>query len=154
MAELDDVYGPVDFVLLEFTGDRLTGKAAKEVLRLVDSGIIRLYDVAFVGKRPDGEVYALDAATEFAEESDGFKELTGARSGLLGDDEIRDAAEAMEPGTLAVLIIYENRWAARFIAAAREAGGELVAAARISGTDIMDALDALDERDTPLQTAG
>lgn len=149
-----DICGPVDFVLLEFTGDRLTGKAAREVLRLVDSGIIRLYDVVFVGKRPDGEVYALDVATDDADEADGFKELTGAHSGLLGDDDIREAAQAMDPGTLAVLIIYENRWAVRFIAAAREAGGELIAAARLPGTDVMAALDAMDGQGSPLPAAG
>jgi uncharacterized membrane protein len=147
-----DVHGPVDFVLLEFTGNRLTGKAAKEVLRLVDTGIIRLYDVLFIGKGANGDVHALDLASELAEDADDFRELTGARSGLLNDDDMREAAEAMQPGTLAVLIIYENIWAIRFIAAAREAGGELVAAARIPGTDVMAALDSLEE--TPLQTAG
>lgn len=153
MVEANDVYGPVDFVLLEFTGNRLTGKAADEVLRLVDTGIISLYDALFIGKSAEGEVYALDLATGAAD-GDGFQELTGARSGLLGDEDVSAAAEAMQPGSLAVLIVYENTWAVPFVKAAREAGGELIATARIPGTDIMAALDAMEGNASPLQTAG
>lgn len=146
-----DVHGPIDFVLLEFTGNRLTGRAAEELLRLADNGTIRLFDVLFVGKSPDGEVYALDMAAEALAEAAGVRRLAGARSGLLGDDEISEAAQAMQPGSLAVLIVYENAWAIPFVAAAREAGGELVAGLRIPAEDVMAALDVLDQTNEPLQ---
>ncbi|HET6653311.1 MAG TPA: DUF6325 family protein [Nocardioides sp.] len=146
-----DVHGPVDFVLLEFREDRLTGRAADELLRLVDDGVIRLFDVAFVGKTADGEIYAVDLAAEALAEQLGLNAFAGARSGLLADDDVREAAQVMEPGTLAALIVYENSWAIPFIAAARESGAELVASARIPAADVMAALDALEQAAEPLQ---
>jgi len=138
-----DPHGPVDFVLLEFSGDRLTGRAAQAMLDLVDRGIISVYDVLVVGKEDDGTTYTLDLA-ESLDRLGGFADLGWARSGLLTEDDMVAAADAMVPGTLAVLIVYENTWAIPFIAATREAGGELIASARIPAQDIMDALDALD----------
>jgi hypothetical protein len=146
----EDVSGPVDFVLLEFPADRMKGRAAQELVRLVDDGIISLLDVMFVGKTADGEVYALDLAAEALAEA-GFGDLVGARSGLLGDEDMAEAAHALEPGTVATLIVYENTWARPFVAAAREAGAELVAGARIPAPDVMAALDALDQAGEPLQ---
>jgi Family of unknown function (DUF6325) len=142
-----DVHGPVDFVLLEFTGNRLTGRAAEELLSLVDRGIVHVYDVLVVGKDENGAAYAVDLA-EAADQVGGFADLQGARSGILADDDLQQAAGAMVPGTLAALIVYENTWAIPFVAAARESGGELVAGGRIPAQDVMDALEALDARET------
>ncbi len=136
----DDIHGPVDFVLLEFPGDREpTGEAAAELARLVESGIIRLYDLAVIQKQADGTFSGI-----VLDEIEGFAAFAGARSGLLGDDDLAEAAAAMAPGTIAALIVYENAWAAPFVGAARRAGGELIATARIPAQDLMDALDALD----------
>jgi hypothetical protein len=138
-----DVYGPIDFVLIEFPDDRLTGGAAQAALDLVDKGIITLYDVLVVGKAEDGSVYAVDLADD-EDRLGGFAGLAPVRSGLLSDDDMRAAADAMVPGTLAVLIVYENTWAVPFVAAARQSGGEMIASARIPAQDVMDALDALE----------
>ena len=138
-----DVHGPIDFILIEFAADRLTGGAAQAMLDLVDKGIVALYDVLVVGKADDGTVYALDLADNVAQVG-GFADLAWVRSGLLTDEEMQEAAATMQPGTLAVLIVYENTWAVPFIAAAKESGGELIAGARIPAQDVMDALDALD----------
>ena len=142
-----DVHGPVDFVLLEFPEDRLEGRAAEELLRLVSNGIVALYDVLIVGKSQDGEAYAVDLA-DAAASLGGFADLGWARTGLLSEDDMREAAAAMEPGRLAALIVYENTWAIPFVAAAREAGGELVAGARIPAADVIEALDALESMDS------
>src|SRR5262245_57887317 len=137
-----DVHGPIDFVLIEFPEDKLTGEASKALLDLVDRGIIRLYDLMVVSKGTDGSVRAL----EISEDPDGggFSYFAGARSGLLGDDDLQEAASAMEPGTVAALIVYENSWAIPFVAAARASGGELIASARIPATDVMEALNSLE----------
>jgi hypothetical protein len=135
-----DVHGPIDFVLIEFSENRLTGGAAQALLDLVDKGIVALYDVMVVGKENDGSVYALDLAG-------GFTDLAWVQSGLLTEKDMREAAGTMQPGTLAVLIVYENMWAIPFIAAAMESGGELIAGARISAKDVMDSLDALEARE-------
>jgi hypothetical protein len=135
-----DAHGPIDFVLLEFPGDRLTGRASEELFKLVENGTIHLLDLLVVGKSPDGDVFLLD----LSEDAGGFTLLTGARSGLLGDDDVAEAATAIEPGRVAALIVYENAWAVPFVAAARESGGELVASARIPAVDVMRALDDLE----------
>ena len=141
--ETADVHGPIDFVLLEFHEDRLTGGAAQALLDVVEKGIVTLYDVLVVGKSEDGSVYAIDLDDAGAQVGS-FSDLAWVRSGLLTDEDMRDAAGAMEAGTLAVLIVYENTWAVPFVAAARASGGELVASARIPAQDVMDALDALE----------
>ncbi len=136
-----DVHGPIDFVLIEFPGDRLTGDTGRALLDLVGRGVIRLYDLMVISKEADGSFNAVELADPTA---GGFADFAGARSGLLGDDDLREAAGAMEPDTVAALIVYENTWAIPFVAAARNSGGELVASARIPATDIMQALESLD----------
>jgi hypothetical protein len=143
-----DVHGPIDFVLMEFSADRLTGGAAQALLDLVDKGIVALYDVLVVGKADDGSTYAVDLADD-VEQVGGFADLAGVRSGLLSDEDMQEAAAAMQPGTLAVLIVYENTWAVPFVAAAMESGGELIASARIPAQDVMDALDSLEANGAP-----
>ena len=143
-----DVHGPIDFVLMEFSADRLTGGAAQALLDLVDKGIVALYDVLVVGKADDGSTYAIDLADD-VEQVGGFADLAGVRSGLLTDEDMQKAAAAMQPGTLAVLIVYENTWAVPFVAAAMASGGELIAGARIPAQDVMAALDALEAIGAP-----
>lgn len=138
----DDLHGPVDFILLEFPAEADTSEAAVALLDLVDSGVIRLWDLLVVRKGADGSVTALEVSADSP-----FGRFAGARSGLLNDDDIEEAASVMEPGTGAALIVYENAWAVPFIAGAMKAGGQLVASTRIPATTIMEALDALDALD-------
>jgi Family of unknown function (DUF6325) len=138
-----DVHGPIDYVLLEFTGNKMTGRAAEELVNLVDRGIVHVYDVMIVGKQADGTAYAVDLA-EASGQAGGFADLSGARSGILADDDLAQAASAMEPGTLAALIVYENTWAIPFVAAAMESGGQMIAGGRIPAEDVMEALEALE----------
>jgi hypothetical protein len=146
------VHGPVDFVLIEFPDDRLTGRAAEELMNLVDRGIVTVYDVLIVGKADDGTTYGLDFV-EAAEQIGSMGQLAWASTGLLTDEDMEAAAEAMLPGKLAALIVYENTWARPFVAAAMEAGGELVAGARIPAPDLMEALERLEAAES-MQTTG
>ena len=100
-----DVHGPVDFVLIEFTGNRLTGRTAEELVNLVDRGIIRLFDLLIVGEAEDGSVYGVEVADSAVEQIGAYAGLTWARSGLLSEDDMREAATAMQPGSLAALIV-------------------------------------------------
>jgi hypothetical protein len=138
------VHGPVDFVLIEFPDDHLTGRAAEELLNLVDRDIVHLFDVLIVGKQSDGTTYTLDLAEAAEQQLGGFANLAGANTGLLSDEDMQEAAAVLEPGKLAVLIVYENSWAVPFVAAAMESGGELIAGARIPAADVTAALDALE----------
>jgi len=143
-----EVHGPIDFLVLEFPDDKLTGRAAEELLSLVDRQIVTVYDILVIGKDAAGDTYGLDLAQVAAEQLGGFSELAGARSGLLTDEDMYEAAQAIEPGRLAALIVYENTWAVPFVAAARASGGELVAGARLPAQDVMDALAAMESAET------
>ena len=142
-----DVYGPIDFVLLEFPRDRLTGEAGKALMDLVERGTIRLYDLVVISKDQDGTVEVLEV-TDPLSEAAGFAYFAGARSGLIDDEDMQEAASAMNPGTVAALIVYENSWAVPFVAAARNSGGELIASARIPAAEIIEALEALEPTTT------
>jgi hypothetical protein len=139
-----DVHGPVDFVIIEFDGTKMTGAAAAALLDLVDAGIIRIWDLLVVRKEADGTFSGVDINQLGADELGGFSAFAGARSGLLGDDDLAEAAEAMLPGTAAAVIVYENSWAIPFIGAAMDAGAQVVASARIPADVVTEALDALD----------
>jgi hypothetical protein len=138
-----DVHGPIDFVLLEFPRDRLRGDAARALVDLIEQGVVRVYDLMVISKNEDGTVEVLELG-ESASGTDTFAYFADARSGLLGDDDAEEAAGAMEPNTVAALIVYENTWAIPFVAAVRDSGGELVASARIPAADVMATLDALE----------
>jgi Family of unknown function (DUF6325) len=138
-----DVHGPVDFLLIQFPADRLTGQVTPRLVELVESGIIRLYDLIVISKTETGAVEAVELReSPVAQE---FQYFAGASSGLLDDEDLRQAADAMDPGTVAALLVYENSWAVPFVAAARDSGGEVIAGGRIPATVIMDALDALEQ---------
>jgi hypothetical protein len=139
-----DVHGPVDFVLLEFPRDRLTGEASRALIDLVERGIVRIYDLIVISKDSDGTASMLEL-TDLGPGAGGFAYFAGARSGLLGDEDMQEAAAAMTPGTVAALIVYENSWAIPFVAAARNSGGELIASARIPAPDVMAAVEALEK---------
>ncbi|MFN8036363.1 MAG: DUF6325 family protein [Acidimicrobiia bacterium] len=139
----EDVYGPIDFLLMEFPGTtEMTGEVAQAVMDLVDAGIVRIYDVLIIRKAEDGTFEGINIEDLGADEIGGFTAFAGARSGLLGDDDLAEAAGALEPGTVAILFVYENAWAIPFVAAARRQGGQVVASARIPAQTINDVLDA------------
>jgi uncharacterized membrane protein len=136
--------GPIDFVLLEFPDQEPTGEVAGALMDLVEAGTIRLYDVLAVRKTAEGDVSGFEVADLDGDGEIDFAAFAGARSGLLGDDDIAEAASAMEPGTIAVLIVYENAWAAPFVSAAMRNGGQMIATTRIPVEDIIATLDALE----------
>jgi hypothetical protein len=137
---MSETHGPIDYVLLEFRGGHPLDEVAASLMALVDLGVIALYDLVAIRKDNDGTFsgVALD------ELGGSFAAFSGARSGLLGDEDIAAAAEALEPGTAAALIVYENTWAVPFVVAALRAGGQMVATARIPAQDVITALDALE----------
>jgi hypothetical protein len=134
--------GPIDYMVLEWAGDQpVTGEVMPLLLDLVDRDIIRILDIAFLVKADDGSVAAIDFA-DLAQKSEGLAEFEGASSGLLGQDDLEEAAAALEPGTVAGVLVWENRWAAPVAMALRRSGGQLVANGRIPVQAILAALDA------------
>lgn len=149
MAEsvLSDVHGPIDFLLLEFDADKMTGEAAAALMDLVEAEIVHIFDFLVIRKEADGSVSGIEITDLSADSLGGFAVFAGARSGLVGDDDVAEAGAAMEPGTAAALIVYENAWAVPFVAAARKADARVVASARIPADVVMEALDQLDAAD-------
>jgi len=133
--------GPIDYLLVEWPGRQPNGEVAPHLIDLVERGLIRILDLALIAKDEDGTV----AGIEIEDLGDGGAELSvfeGASSGLISDDDLGEAGAALEPGTSAALLVFENTWAAPFAAAVRRSGGQLVASGRIPVEAIEAALDA------------
>ena len=132
--------GPIDYLVVEFPGNRMTGEGWPLLVDLVDRGVIRLLDLVFIRKDEDGSVTGLSLQDLGAEGVD-LTIFEGASSGLLGDDDLAEAAKAVEPGSSAGVMIYENSWAAPFATALRRGGGQLVAFGRIPVQALLAALE-------------
>ena len=139
-----EAMGPIDYLVIAWPGRQPTGEAAPIVVDLVERGIIRVLDLAFIAKAEDGSVAGLEIA-DLGQEVEELKMFEGASSGLLSDEDAAEAAEALEPGTSAALLVYENRWAGPFASAVRRSGGQLVAFGRIPVQAVLAALDAAEE---------
>jgi|SRR5215471_16404675 len=145
MSTEDVELGPIDIVVIGYPpGAPKTGEALPLFLDLVEKGTIRVLDVLVVQKDEDGTISGL-AVSDL--DADGIGDLAvfeGATSGLIGDEDAQTAGAEIEPGTAAVIICYENAWAAPFAAAVRRNGGRMIAFERVSAQDLLDTLDALE----------
>ena len=138
--------GPIDYLVVEFPGSRMTGEGLPLLVDLVDRGIIRILDFVFVKKELDGSMTGM-AITDL--DHDGKLDLAvfeGASSGLLDQDDIADAGGVLEPGSSAGILVYENVWAAPFATALRRGGAQLVAGGRIPVQALLAAIDAAEAR--------
>jgi hypothetical protein len=145
----DDVeLGPIDYIVVEWPSDRPpSGSAFPYLVDLVDRGLIRILDLAFVQKETDGRIVGLNLGDL---DLDGMPELAvfeGASSGLLGEDDYQEAGNAVEAGSAAAILLYENTWAAPFATALRRSGAQLVAQGRIPVNALIQALDEAEAAD-------
>ena len=136
-----DEMGPIDYLLVEWPGRQPNGEAMPYLIDLVERGLIRILDLAFITKDEEGNVTFLDL-DEVGGEVVELAVFEGAASDLLDEGDRADAAGVLEPGTSAALLIYENAWAGPFAAAVRRSGGQLVASGRIPVQAMLAALDA------------
>jgi hypothetical protein len=135
--------GPIDYIILEWPRDQVGGEVAPLLVDLVDRGIIRILDIQFIAKDDDGTVTAVDLA-DLGARGEEFAAFDGASSGLVDYDDLQAAGEALEPGTSAAVLLWENRWAAPVAAALRRSGGQLVASGRIPVEALLASLDAVE----------
>jgi hypothetical protein len=137
--------GPIDIVVIAYpSGAPMTGEAAQTLVDLVDRGIIRVLDAMFVMKNEDGTFSGFDASDLTDKDVGDFVVFQGASSGMLGDEDAERAADGIEPGSVAVVLVYENSWAAPFVAAVRRNGGVPVAFQRVPVQDLIGSLDAVE----------
>jgi len=142
MEEDLDRMGPVDYLVVEFPGNQMTGEAFPMLVDLVDRGLIRILDLVFVRKESDGSVAGLKLSDL---DGDGQLDLSvfeGASSGLIGEDDIQEAGGVLQPNSSAGILVYENLWAAPLAREIRLSGGQLVASGRIPVQQLIAALDS------------
>ena len=142
--------GPVDFVIVEFPAEpsNFTGEMAEELIALVDAGTIRIIDILILVKDDDGAVDAMELSD--LDDLGELQPLEAELAELLAEEDVDNLAAAMDPGSTAGVLIYENLWAAPFASAARRAGGQLIANGRIPIQAIIAAIEA----DEALETEG
>jgi uncharacterized membrane protein len=144
MTIIDETSGPVDCVLIRFPGNKFRGEIAPALADLVNDGIIHIIDLVFILKDENGDVTAAEL-TDLGDDAATFDDVEGDVGELLSEDDIQDAAEALEPNTSALLVVFENSWAARLATAMRNADGEVLAYERIPHDVVMAAVGAAEE---------
>jgi hypothetical protein len=149
-----DLMGPVDYLVVAFPTERMTGEAFPLLIDLVDRGIIRILDLAFLRKDADGTVTTLSQVDLERMKVLEAALFEGAASGMLDAESLGEAAEALDPGTAAGVLVYENVWATPFAAALRRSGGQLVGSGHIPVQALMAALDVLEVDDSTPEPVG
>jgi hypothetical protein len=140
-----DELGPVDYIVVEFPGSKFNGEIAPALNDLVDRGIIRVLDVVVLQKDDDGKLEAAELSDLDESEAGSLRAYETELAMLLSEDDVIAVAEAIEPGTTAAVLVWENTWAVPFATAVRHSGGQLVASGRIPIQAIAAAIEADDE---------
>ena len=140
-AEMDE-FGPVDYLVVEFPAgsSNFTGEMAKELSSLVDRGIVRVLDLLVLQKDEEGNIEAFEI--DDLDEMDELRALEAQVAEILAEEDVVHLAAAMENGSTAGVIVWENSWAAPFASAARRSGGQLIASGRIPIQAIVASLEA------------
>ena len=144
MSDDDVAMGPISYLIVEFPGNQMTGEGFAELMALVDGGLIRVLDLRFVTRADDGSIVVMELADVDLDGDFDVAVFEGATSGLLDQSDLDDAREAISPGSSAGILLFENRWATRFVQALRGDGAELVAAGYIPIGTVAASLDATD----------
>jgi len=147
-----DEMGPIDYLVIEFPECHPIGENLPLLVDLADEGIIRILDLALVKREFDGSTSLLALADVDADGEWDFTVFEGVSAGLLGEDDVDEAAQILEPGRSAAILVYENRWAAPLAVALRRSGAQLAASGRIPVQALLAALDNTDTE--PTATAG
>jgi hypothetical protein len=147
VTESLDELGPVDWIVIEFPGSRFNGAIAPEIVQLVDRGIIRVLDLLLIKKDGGGGLEVFELSDLDESELGGLRAFEATLAELLSAEDVEAVASAVEPGSTAALLIWENAWAAPFASAVRRTGGQLAASGRIPIQAILAAIQA-DEDNT------
>ena len=148
MTATVDELGPVDYLVIEFPGSKFKGEIAPALLDLVDRGIVRVLDLVLIKKEADGSYDAFEVSDIEEGEIGDLRRLEAEVAELLSADDVANVAGALEPGSSAGLLVYENSWAAPFASAVRHSGGQLVAGGRIPIQTLVAAVQADEQAGT------
>lgn len=142
VAEPLDELGPVDWIVVEFPGSRFKGEIAPTLADLVDRGVVRVLDLLLIRKADDGSLDFYELSDLDESEIGSLRAYETVIADLLSVEDVEAVAAAVEPGSTAALLVWENTWAAPFGSAVRRAGGQLVASGRIPVQAILAAIEA------------
>jgi len=147
--EVDDVdeLGPVDWIVVEFPGSRFNGQIAPALLDLVERDLVRVLDLLVLKKDADGSLEAFELSDLDEGEIGGLRGYESELAMLLSEEDVTSLAAAIEPGSSAGVLVWENTWAAPFASAVRRSGGQLVASGRIPIQALLAAIEADEEED-------
>ena len=148
MDEVDDVdeLGPVDWIVVEFPGSRFNGQIAPALLDLVERDLVRVLDLLVLKKDADGSLEAFELSDLDEGEIGELRKYESELAMLLSEEDVTSLAAAIEPGSSAAVLVWENSWAAPFASAVRRSGGQLVASGRIPIQAMLAAIEA-DEKE-------
>jgi hypothetical protein len=139
--------GPVDYLVIEFPGNQMTGEGLPILIDLVQRGIIRILDLAFITRNADGSIDALDARDI---DTSGIGSLAvfhrDGKAGLLDQGDLDEIGAVLDLNSSAGILVFENTWAAPFAGAMRRSGGQLVASGRIPVTDLLAAIEGFESQ--------
>jgi hypothetical protein len=141
----DNDLGPVDIAVIEFPGSQFKGEIAPALRDLVDSGTVTILDLFFVMKEDDGSLTGLELSEVDADTAAAFNDVDGEVNGLLSDEDMVLAGEALSPGSSALMLVWENTWARKVVDAVQNAGGRLVAHDRLDAETVRAAMAASSE---------
>jgi hypothetical protein len=152
-TEADIEVGPVDYLVVEFPGSKFKGEIAPALGDLVERGLVRVLDLLLIRKDQNGSIEAFELSDLDDAEIGGLRSHEAALAMLLSKDDVTAIAAAMEPGSTAGVLVWENLWAIPFVNACWHAGGQLVASGRIPVQSILEALQADENDDTRTEGA-
>lgn len=141
-----DELGPVDFLAIEFPRRQLTSPGFEQLLALADQGVVGILDMEFITKDADGRSQKVDIWEFAVPEGVDLSAWAGASSGLIDDSDVAEISAAMRPGSVAVVVIYENRWVLGLVDTWRRAGARLIGSGGLAAGDVVAALDAAESR--------
>jgi hypothetical protein len=145
MTDNSHAMGPISYLIAEFPGNKMTGKGFPLLIELVDSGLIRILDLMFVTRAEDGSMSAIELTDLDRDGSIDLAVFEGVSSGMLDESDMADAASAIEPGSSAGILIFENCWATEFVQELKRGGAQLVAAGYIPHDTVLASLDATED---------
>ena len=137
-----DELGPIDFLAIEFPGAHISAPGFEQLLSLADQGVIDILDLEFVGKDPAGNASKVDIGELANPDGVDLSVWAGASSGLLDRADVDEIAAAIQPGSVAAVVVYENRWVLGLVSTWRRDGARFIADGGISASDVVAALDA------------
>ena len=140
--QTEDVLGPIDYLVVEFPGNKFNGELLPELTSLVARGLVHVLDLAFVTKSADGEISMLELEDLDELAQAGLSGIAGFLADLIAEEDLIHAAELLEPNSSAAVLIWENSWAVPFVTAMRASGGSVIDTGRLAAADVLAALSA------------